>query len=115
MRLLRVYGDSMTPTLNAGELVVVSERTYDTRPPQRGDIVAARPAAFGGRALVKRIAALPHERFAYEGREWHLGPDQFFLLSDHLDDSLDSRTLGPIPRTALIGPIRFRLWPWTKF
>ena len=114
-RLLRVYGDSMAPTLRAGELVVVSERTYDTRPPQRGDIVAVRPAAFGGRAFVKRIAALPHERLTFDGREWRLGADEFFLLGDHPGDSLDSRTFGPVTRPDLIGPIHYRLWPWTIF
>ena len=114
-RFFRVYGYSMTPTLHAGELVIVSERAYQTRPPQRGEIVAARPAAFGGRAFVKRIVGLPHERITFDGQEWCLGEGQFFLLGDHPDDSLDSRRFGPVTRTELIGPIRFRLWPWTRF
>ena len=113
--LLRVCGHSMAPTLKPGELVLVSERTYDVRPPQRGDMVAARPAAFGGRAFVKRIAGLPQECVTLDGREWRLDADQFFLLGDHPDDSLDSRSFGPVTRTELIGPIRFRLWPWARF
>ena len=114
-RLLRVYGHSMAPTLKPGELIIINERAYDVHPPQRGDMVAARPAAFGGRAFVKRIAGLPHERVTLDGREWRLGADQFFLLGDQRDDGIDSRSFGPVTRTELIGPVRLRLWPWTVF
>ena len=114
-RLLRVYGHSMAPVLNPGELVLVREAEYDRRDPRRGEIVAARPDKFGGRAFVKRITALPNEHVAFDGREWQLGPEQFFLLGDQTEHSLDSRLFGPVTRRELLGPIWARLWPWTVF
>ncbi len=114
-RLLRVYGHSMAPALNPGELVLVREGEYDLREPRRGEIVAARPAEFGGRAFVKRITALPNERVALGGREWQLGPEQFFLLGDRIEHSMDSRIFGPVTRRELVGPVWARVWPWTVF
>ena len=114
-RLLRVQGRSMAPALNPGELVLVREGEYRLREPRVGEIVAARPAGLGGRALLKRIAALPHERVALDGREWRLGPEQFFLLGDQAEHSTDSRTFGPVTRHELVGPVWARIWPWTVF
>jgi len=37
--------------------------------------------------------------------------DHLFLLGDRPDESLDSRTLGPIPIHDLIGRVSYRLWP----
>lgn len=111
-RLMRVYGHSMAPLLRPGELVVVGS-VKAARPLQRGDVVAARPSAFGGKAFVKRIVGLPHERVAVAGRSWALGEDEFFLLGDSPEHSLDSRMFGPVSRDEVIGRVRARVWPWT--
>ena len=105
----------MAPALNPGELVLVRDGEYRLREPRLGEIVAARPAGLGGRALLKRIAALPNTRVALEGREWRLGAEQFFLLGDHAEQSIDSRIFGPVARQELLGPVWARLWPWTVF
>ena len=112
---MRVYGHSMSPLLNPGEVVVVSEGAYASRLPHRGEVVAARPASLGGRAFVKRVVGLPHERLTVDGREWQLGEEQFFLLGDQTADSVDSRIFGPVTREELIGPVRMRVWPWKVF
>ncbi len=114
-RLLRIRGFSMSPVLNPGELVLVGEGEYGVRSPVRGEMVAARPVSCGGRALVKRIAGLPRERVELEGRTWQLDEDQFFLLSDQVAHTVDSRVFGPVSRDELIGPVRYRLWPWKSF
>jgi len=115
VRLMRICGHSMAPVLNPGELVLVREGAYDSRPPTLGEIVAARPASLGGQALIKRITGLPHERVAVDGREWQLADDEFFLLGDQREHSMDSRTFGPVTRQELIGPVRARVWPWKPF
>jgi signal peptidase I len=33
------------------------------------------------------------------------GKDQFFLLGDNRQNSVDSRTYGPVPRKNILGPI----------
>lgn len=115
VRVLRVFGHSMSPVLNSGELVVVRGGEFEDRPPRKGEIVAVRPASLGGQAFVKRVAALPLERVAVDGRQWQLGEDEFFLLGDHAEHSLDSRAFGPVMREELIGPVHARVWPWTVF
>jgi inner membrane protease subunit 1 len=109
---MRIVGHSMTPGLEPGDLVVVGRYDARRRMPRRGDVVAARPAALGGRALVKRLAGLPHECVALDGRRWQLGAGEFFLLGDRSADSRDSRAFGPVRREELIGPVQARLWPW---
>jgi signal peptidase I len=112
---MRVYGHSMAPSLNPGELVFIREGAYESRPPHRGEIVAARPALLGGRAFIKRVVGLPHERITRGEREWQLGDDQFFLLGDQTEHSMDSRIFGPVDRKELIGPVRMRVWPFKLF
>ena len=111
-RVLRVVGGSMSPTLEAGDLVLVDERAYRKRSPIRKDLVVAQPAALGGiRLIVKRIAALPGESVAHGGEAMHLGTQEVFLLSDCQEPGCDSRTFGPVRLEELLGPVTRRLWP----
>ena len=111
-KLMRVNGDSMRPTLNAGELVVVRKGVYARRAPRRTEVVAARPAACGGRLVVKRLAGVPHDELALAGRCLRLQADQFFLLGDRLEDSTDSRSFGPVTAQELLGPVARGVRPW---
>lgn len=111
---MRIHGASMLPALRPGDVILVDESAYRRRPPRHGELVAARPAGLDGRALVKRVVGLPHERIERQGRSWLLGAEEYFLAGDAPDDSLDSRTLGPILRDELIGRVWFRLWPPTR-
>lgn len=51
-RLVFVSGESMLPTLQSGNLLLVDKRAYDQVEPDRGDIVVARNA---GDLIVKRV------------------------------------------------------------
>ena len=115
LRVLRIFGHSMSPVLNPGELVVVREGVFDDRPPRKGELVAVRPRTLGGQAFVKRVVALPLERVTVDGKAWQLSDNEFFLLGDHTEHSLDSRVFGPVTREELVGPVQARLWPWTLF
>ncbi len=96
MPLMRVYGHSMAPRLREGELVVVRRR-HNAWQPSRGEIVAARPAALQGRAVVKRVASI-------EGNE-------YVLLGDDPADSFDSRQFGSVRRDEIFGAVCWRIWP----
>ena len=101
----------MSPRLRDGDLVLIRKSAYTVRSPRRGELVAARPRSLAGRALVKRVAGLPHEHIAQDGQVWRLGRDEYFLIGENREESLDSRTLGPIMRAELIGRVWMRLWP----
>lgn len=105
-RFMRINGHSMAPALAPNELVFVQRPSAAAWTPSHGELVAVRPEALGGKALVKRVAGLPWERVHVAGREWQLGTDEFFLLGDQPKHSLDSRMFGPVRRQELIGPIR---------
>ena len=107
-RLMRVVGDSMRPALRPGQVVLVDRRAYRRRLPARGDVVAVRPAACGGMALVKRLVGLPRETVECGGRGWQLGDEEFFVAGDLAERSRDSRAFGPVKRAELVGLIR---WP----
>ena len=112
---MRVTGHSMMPLLKPSELVFVREQAYRSRDPQRGEIVAARPASQGGKTFVKRVVGLPHERVEVGATAWQLGAEEFFLLGDQPEHSMDSRLFGPVTRAELVGPVRLRVWPWKLF
>jgi len=43
-----------------------------------------------------------------------LGSDQYYLLGDNRDQSLDSRVFGPITRDFIVGRTWLRGWPFTR-
>ncbi|MBI4236245.1 MAG: signal peptidase I [Chloroflexi bacterium] len=135
-RRVRVRGSSMEPTLQDGDLVLVSRAAYVRQAPQRGEIVLVRWPADGPEYL-KRIVGLPGEEVRVErGRVlidgvplvepslaplgsdaavrdglWILGEDAYFLLGDNRADSLDSRAWGPVSRRWIRGRAWYRYGP----
>ena len=57
-RRYRVIGDSMQPTLSAGEEVLIDPRAYRSRTPRRGELVVAHHPQKYDLQIIKRIAAV---------------------------------------------------------
>jgi Peptidase S24-like len=98
-RRVAVRGPSMSPALSDGDVVLV---TFGARP-RVGDVVLVRWADRPGQLSVKR-AASPDRGAAPGGGAgpcWQVRGDNPF-------GSTDSRELGP---AAVLGVVRFRLWP----
>ena len=135
--VLRIYGSSMTPTLNEGEIVV----TVKGGGIHTGDVTGL---YVGNRLLVKRIIAGPGQwvNITEDGtvivdgealdepyiEDKALGdcnielpyqvPDgRFFVMGDHRSTSVDSRhsTVGCIAEEDIVGRIVFRVWPLSQF
>jgi len=51
------------------------------------------------------------------GKTWKLTAGQLFILGDNRKDSAahDSRTFGPIDKSAVVGRVWLRYWPFAKF
>lgn len=135
--VLQIYGASMSPTLNEGEIVLsVKESNLE-----QGDIVAF---YYGNKLLVKRYIAGPgswvdilddgtvivdnqviNEPYVKEkslGKcdiefPYQVPENKYFLLGDHRESSMDSRhsTVGCVSKEQVVGKIIFRVWPLNSF
>ena len=137
MPVLQIYGGSMTPTLNEGD-IVVSIKGSDFEP---GDLVAF---YLGNKILVKRCIAGPGQwvnidedgNVSVDGKlleepyltEKSLGgsnielpyqvPDnRYFCMGDHRSTSVDSRhkEVGCVSEEQIVGKIVFRVFPFGGF
>ena len=137
MPVLQIYGASMTPTLNEGD-IVVSVKGSDF---ELGDLVAF---YLGNKILVKRCIAGPGQWVDIDAdgnvyvdgelldepylTEKALGdsdiefpyqvPDnRYFCMGYHRSTSVDSRstTVGCVSDEQIVGKIVFRVWPLPDF
>lgn len=109
--MVTVRGDSMNPTLRAGDRVLVLRRWADRRL-CRDDVVIARPPLPGGKQLwIKRVRAVagdravgldPHTRL---DQELVLSGREVFLVGDHEAGSFDSRQYGAVSIDDIIGRV----------
>jgi signal peptidase I len=126
----------MAPAVRSGDLLLVDSHLYRARPPERGEIVAWRPPQLEGRLLVKRIVGFPGEMVLYRRgfvwidgvpleepyadcklddgavSYWELGSQEYFLLGDRREESVDCRRLGPANFADILGAVKHRLWPF---
>lgn len=91
-----VAGDSMLPALHPGDRLLV-RRTARIRP---GDVVAVTDPRLASRTMVKRVAGV--------------GPAGVTVLGDNAAASTDSRTLGPVARSAVGGRVFYRYFPTVR-
>ena len=134
--VLQIYGSSMAPTLQDGE-IVFSVKTSDFAP---GDIVAF---YYNNKILIKRVICGPADWVNMDGDgtvyvngtvlddpylvEKALGdcnielpyqvPDgKVFVMGDHRSTSVDSRNtaVGCVAQEQIVGKIIFRIWPLNR-
>jgi nickel-type superoxide dismutase maturation protease len=91
----RVAGESMLPTLAAGERVLVSHAAYWLGRPNVGDIVVVRHPRAPEHLLIKRIDA-------------PVGDGAWSVRGDNAIASTDSRSFGAVPRGLLVGKVLAR-------
>ena len=87
----------MLPSLNPDDRVLVRRTTADTDTPPLGAVVVAWHPSQPRLRLIKRLESLSNAGM--------------MLLGDNPSSSTDSRQLGPIPRSALIGVVTSRVTP----
>ena len=96
---------SMSPTLVAGDYILVDTWRYSDIDPQVDDLIIFESPGNPGTKYVKRVVGVPGDTV---GR-WKIGPNEFFVLGDNRDNSRDSRHFGPVPRENISGRVS-HLW-----
>ncbi|MEE8827305.1 MAG: signal peptidase I [Eubacteriales bacterium] len=137
--VFRIYGTSMTPALEAGDVVVAVRPTGSLK---QGDLIAF---YFNNKILIKRVIAKSGDWIDIDSdgnvyvndkmlsepylaaNEKSLGtctidlpyqvPDgRIFVMGDHRAVSLDSRDadIGCVADEQIAGKLIFRIWPFTR-
>ncbi len=139
-----VKGASMEPSFYDHEYLIIDEISYRLKSPGRGDIVVFRYPLDPNQFFIKRVVGLPGERVRVSGGQitiinaenpegitldesGYLGnlftsgektvtlkADEYFLLGDNRNASLDSRIFGPVKNKLIIGRVWLRGWPLNR-
>ena len=131
--------NSMMPTLEVGDRIVINKLAYSQGEPQRGDLALFSPTDELRRQeftdmFLKRVIGLPGEEvevkaskvlingkaldepYINEPPDYEWGPEdvpagEYFVLGDNRNDSYDSYYWGFVPRANLVGKATQRFWP----
>lgn len=140
-----IPSDSMFPTLEINDRLVIEKVSYYLKSPQFGDIIVFTPPSqlqeigYGAdQAFIKRIIGKPgqiievkngrvyidnepqFERYIAEEPHYQLSPvkvpdNSYFVMGDNRNDSNDSHVWGFLPKENIIGRAVFRFWPIERF
>ena len=134
--ILQISGDSMSPTLEHDEIVVLLK----TKKFERGDLIGF---YYQGKILLKRVIALPEDEVAIDAEgnvyvngelleepyvtQKELGDcdlefpykvpgTSYFVMGDRRSNSVDSRisAVGAISQEDIIGKVFIRVWPFSR-
>lgn len=133
-----VDGESMHPTFENFDYLIVDEIIYTFRAPARGDVIVFRYPGNPSVFYIKRIIGLPGETVSISKgiinittngstfplkesyivnedatytKDVSLNKDEYFVMGDNRPNSSDSRVWGPLPRKNIVGRVDVRLLP----
>ncbi|MCI9530425.1 MAG: signal peptidase I [Lachnospiraceae bacterium] len=131
--LIRVHGNSMAPTLENGEVILL----HQTKQVEAGDIIGF---YYGGRILLKRAIGCAGDEIEIDGEgnvyvngekidepylagqkqgkceldfPYRVPEGMTFVLGDNRAISIDSRikAIGCVEESQIVGKVAFRAWP----
>lgn len=139
-----IPSDSMLPTLEVGDRLVVEKISYHFRSPATGEIIVFDPPQqlqiqgyAKDQAFIKRVIGTPGQTVqvqngkvylngtplkenyiaeppAYNMESVQVPEDQLFVMGDNRNNSNDSHVWGFLPKQNVIGHACFRFWPFSR-
>lgn len=138
-----VEGESMHPTFESGDYLIVDELSYHIHEPKRGDVIVFRYPGNPKIFYIKRVIGLPGETVNINGgavtitkadgstltldepyvvnedatytQSTHIGTGELFVMGDNRPQSSDSRTWGLLPEKNIMGRAFVRILPAGEF
>ncbi|NEO97430.1 MAG: signal peptidase I [Symploca sp. SIO2E9] len=138
-----IPSESMLPTLQLNDRLIIDKLSYKFSKPQRGAVVVFEPTEVLKQqnytdAMIKRVIGLPGDKVEVKGGrvyingqplwenyleekpEYRYGPvevppGEYLVLGDNRNHSYDSHNWGFIPRDHIIGRAAIRFWPLNRF
>lgn len=137
-----VRGASMEPSFSEADYLIVDRISYRFRDPRRGEVIVFRYPRNPQKRHIKRIVGLPEERITIEGKSVYIGPgeermlleekylpsnrdfgeeeiilgeEEYFVMGDNRNSSVDSRNWGALSRDDIIGRAVIQVSPFDYF
>ncbi len=140
-RTFIVIGNSMFPTFENKDYLIVDKLSYHFKAPSRGDVIVFHPPINEKTYYIKRIIGLPGETIVVKKNEVTiindtypegvtleqpyasslgesesnitLKTDEYFVMGDNRAVSSDSRAWGILPKDHISGRAFMRLYPFS--
>lgn len=134
-----IPSESMVPTIQVNDKIIVTNFSYWFDGPQRGDVVVFKYPLNTKKDYVKRCIGLPGETIEFKDSKLYVNgemvpepylpegltfqdfgpilvPDgEYFMCGDNRNHSADSRMWGFVPKKLLIGKAQFIYWPFSDW
>jgi len=138
-----VSGQSMEPTFENNQYIIVDQVSYRFHAPRRGDVIVFRYPKNIAFSFIKRIIGLPGDTVTIHNGEititnsknpggltlaenytssrtsgeltTTLKPNEYFVVGDNRPNSSDSRSWGVLPKRLIIGKVWVVLYPFEAF
>lgn len=131
---IKVEQNSMNPTLNSNDIMILNKIGYKIGGLKRFDIVVIK---HNGDYLIKRVIGLPNETIEYKDNKLYIdgkeikedfnkkitedfkldksiSNNNYFLMGDNRGNSVDSRIFGTVNEKDILGKTRLVLFPIDK-
>lgn len=139
-----VKGASMEPSFYASEYLIIDELSLHFRTPVRGEVIVFRYPEDPSQHFIKRVVGMPGEEVIINDGEVTiineeypnglvveeaylkddntrgkihvvLASDEYYVMGDNRDHSLDSRNFGPVEEDHIVGRVWVRGLPVSRF
>jgi signal peptidase I len=137
-----IPSESMLPTLEVHDRLIIEKISYHFKDPKRGDVVVFNPTEILQQqnykdAFIKRVIGLPgdtvqvkgghvyvngkqlEEDYINQAPDYEYGPvtvpeNHYLVFGDNRNNSYDSHYWGFVPREKLVGKAFVRFWPFNR-
>lgn len=134
-----IPSESMVPTIEVNDKVIVTNFSYWFAEPERGDVIVFRFPHDPKKDYIKRCIGLPGETIQFQNSQLYVngelveepylpedlefedyGPvqvpeGQYFMCGDNRNHSSDSRVWGFVEKKLIIGKAQVIYWPFDRW